>query len=74
MKNIPIAMHPVVSSQLSYVGYDYTKQDLYVTFSKGDTYIYSNVPQNVYDELLASSSIGKYYLSYIRGHYTSTKI
>ena len=67
-------MHLVSSSNISYIGYDNNTQELYIKFIKGDTYKYDNVPEQVFKEFLDSSSIGKYYSTYIRGKYTSTKI
>lgn len=69
-----IPMHPVQSSNISYIGYDYDTQELYITFTKGDTYKYDNVPEQVFKEFLEASSVGKYYISNIRGQYTSNKI
>lgn len=69
-----IPMHPVESSNISYIGYDYDTQELYITFIKGDTYKYDNVPEQVFKEFLEASSVGKYYISNIRGQYTSNKI
>lgn len=71
---MPIPMHPVESSNISYIGYDYDTQELYITFSKGDTYKYNNVPEQVFKEFLEASSVGKYYINNIRGQYTSNKI
>lgn len=67
-------MHQVVSSTIGFIGYEYDTQELYITFTNGTTYKYDDVPELVYKELFNNSSIGKYYSSYIRGHYTSTKI
>jgi len=69
-----IPMHPVSSSNISYIGYDYDTQELYITFVKGDTYKYDNVPEQVFKEFLEASSVGKYYIVNIRGQYTSNKI
>lgn len=71
---MPIPMHPVESSNISYIGYDYDTQELYITFIKGDTYKYDNVPEQVFKEFLEASSVGKYYINNIRGQYTSNKI
>ena len=67
-------MIPVQSSQLSYIGYDEDTNELYVTFVKGSTYKYSNVPKNIFDDFKNAKSIGVYYISYIKGKYESTKI
>lgn len=65
-------MHPVTSSNLSYVGW----QDgtLYITFHSGKKYKYNNVPENVFNDLKNSSSVGKTFNTIIRGNYTSEEI
>jgi hypothetical protein len=67
-------MHPVSSSNISYLGYDEDDKTLYVTFSKGGTYKYLNVSEETFNEFKNSSSVGKYYLSNIKGKYESSKI
>ena len=71
---MPIPMHQVSSSNISYIGYDYDTQELYITFIKGYTYKYDNVPEQVFNKFKKSSSVGKYYIANIRGKYTSNKI
>ena len=66
-------MHPVVSSNISSIGYDEDTQELFIEFKKS-TYKYDNVPKKVFDELLIASSAGLYYLNNIRGSYTGTKV
>ena len=68
-----IPMHSVVSSQLSYIGYDEVTSTLYVTFKNGTTYKYENVTEQVFNELKESSSIGKYFNS-IKNNYTYSKV
>lgn len=65
-------MHSVTSSNLNSIGW----QDgtLYVNFSKGGNYKYNNVPESVFNEFKNSSSVGTYFHSHIRGHYTSERI
>ena len=69
-----IPMHSVESSNISYIGYNYDTQELYITFVKGDNYKYDNVPEQVFKEFLEASSVGKYYIANIRGQYISNKI
>lgn len=67
-----MTMIPVSSSNLSAVGYEDTT--LYVRFHSGSTYAYFNVPENVYNGLLAAPSKGKYLASVIKGSYTYQKL
>ena len=69
-----IPMHPVVSSQLSYIGYDEVNSTLYVTFKNNTTYKYENVPEKVFNEFKDSSSIGSYFSKNIRNNYTCSKV
>lgn len=39
----------------------YTSNGLLVTLSTGGKYLYYNVPEKIYDEMVAAPSIGKYY-------------
>lgn len=67
-----VPMHPVTSSRITYVGW----QDdvLYVTFTKGATYKYNAVPEDVFNELKNHESPGKYFEYNIKGHYNSEHI
>lgn len=65
-------MIPVASSNLNSVGYE--NGTLYIAFNSGGLYSYSNVPENVFHELLNASSKGKYFHAYINGHYAYTRI
>lgn len=67
-------MHPVNSSQISYVGYEDSTSELYITFRNGSTYRYDNVPRNIFEALLKSDSVGKYLNAHIKNSYTCTKI
>jgi len=68
-------MHPVQSSQISFIGYDYSVGSLYVTFkNNGSTYAYLNVPQHVYDSLMVSSSVGTDFSSKVKNVYQYTKV
>ena len=51
---------PVESSMIGAVAYDDTRRDLIVIFNTGQTYVYSDVPRDVYDGLLAADSKGTY--------------
>ena len=53
-------MQMVSSTNVEAVGYDAATRELYVRFTSGDTYAYSNVEQQTYDALLTAPSVGSY--------------
>lgn len=63
---------PVSSSNLDAVAYE--NGILYVQFKSGWTYSYQNVPESVYQGLMAASSHGKYFAAYIKNSYPYTRI
>lgn len=65
---------PVESSNLVSVGYDKKLKKLEVEFISGAVYAYSNVPPNVYEELMAASSHGSYFSSHIRNSFSFRKV
>jgi len=68
-------MIPVVSSQISYIGYDDENQKLYVTFTKGGkTYEYSDVPYKIFKEFEKSESIGQYFIKNIKTKYINREV
>ena len=56
---------PVESSMISAVAYDDAARDLLVIFNTGQTYVYSDVPREVYDGLLRASSKGSYMKDFV---------
>lgn len=51
-------LQPVTSSNIDKVGYDNNK--LYVLFKNKSLYVYNNIDENVYNEMLKAESIGKF--------------
>lgn len=75
MASNPITMHSVVSSQISFIGYDYATKELYITFkNNGSTYKYLNVPEEVFKTLQNSTSIGKEFNIIIKNVYQFIKV
>ena len=63
----------VNSSMATSVGYDPSISILEIEFkSGGEIWQYYDVPENVYHEMM-SNSIGKYFHSHIKGHYTPSQ-
>jgi hypothetical protein len=52
---------PVSSSNLASIGYDPQSEKLEVEFINQTIYEYYNVPQVIYDQLMAASSHGVYF-------------
>lgn len=65
-------MVSVSSSDLNSVGFE--KGELYIQFNSGGLYVYSNVPEQVYRELLSASSHGRYFHTHIKNSYSYRKI
>jgi hypothetical protein len=65
---------PVNSSDLEGVMYDPETGILLVEFKSGNTYQYNGVQQDVFNELVSASSIGKYFNQFIKGSYSYSKI
>lgn len=60
---------PVVSSNLSTVGYDPSTQTMEIEFADGAVYQYFDVPAHIHDGLLSAPSAGQYFHAQIRGVY-----
>lgn len=65
---------PVDSSNLASIGYDASSETLEVEFKHGGIYQYSDVPEDVYEELMSASSHGVYFSANIRNDYDYIKI
>jgi hypothetical protein len=65
---------PVSSSNLRSVGYDPSTATLEIEFNSGGVYQYSGVPVHVYDSLMNSGSLGRYFSSHIRDVYPCVRV
>ena len=61
----------VVSSNVVAIGYEDNK--LYVDYKSG-SYVYYDVPQNLYTELLAAESKGKFMWAKVKGRYDYSRL
>lgn len=66
--------HIVDSTNLEWVSYDKDKNDLYVMFRSGGYYVYHDVPEKVFNELLAAGSKGRYLAMKIKWVYEYEKL
>jgi KTSC domain len=62
------------SRLLEAAAYDRSQALLQLSFRNGTSYRYSDVPAEVYDQLLLAESKGKYFNLHIRNRYVYTKI
>lgn len=56
----------VSSSNIASIGYDNENMVLEIEFLSGAVYQYYDVPQSIYDGLMAADSHGKYLAAYIK--------
>ena len=64
----------VDSSNLHSVGYDPDTQILEIEFKTGGVYEYSGVPKEIYQQLIAASSHGKFFHAHIKNVYRYKRI
>ena len=57
------------SSMIEEFSYDDETQTLTVTFCKGGTYSYADVPEDVFQSMKDASSVGRFFLQNIKGQY-----
>jgi hypothetical protein len=62
-------MTPVDSANIESVGYDTSNRELHVRFLGNRTYIYSDVPAELYEELLRAPSKGSFLNRAVKGAY-----
>ena len=68
-------MHYVDSSNVEAIGYDPATQELHVRFLKsGETYVYYNVEECVFNEIMQADSKGQYLNLNIKGRYDFGKL
>lgn len=68
------ALKPVESSMIKAVGYDPETRLLEVVFNNDQTYRYEGVPPEVYEELMAAESKGRYMRSEIIDVYPDHRV
>lgn len=64
---------PVTSSNVVSIGYDPPSETLEIEFKNG-VYQYYNVPQEIYEQLISSPSVGKFLNAYIKPVYPCAKV
>lgn len=67
-------MEYVSSSNIEAVGYDVESRELWVRFTSGDTYVYSNVDEGTHQSLVSAPSIGSYLNRAVKGAFDYRKV
>lgn len=65
---------PVNSSNLRSVGYNSSSRVLEIEFHSGGIYQYFDVPESIYEGLMAAESHGKYFHNCIKDKYLYKRI
>lgn len=65
---------PVSSSTILSVGYDAANETLEVEFKSTGVYQYLNVPQFIWERLMAADSIGKFFNAEIKNAFPFEKV
>lgn len=65
---------PVTSSSIASVGYDAQATLLEIGFHNGTVYRYHLVPQRVHRELMAATSLGRFFNAEIRPRYRGVRV
>ena len=65
---------PIQSSNLRSVGYDEKLKILEIEFHEGRIYQYSNVPENIYSNLMNALSKGKFFAQQIKNRFPTKRL
>ncbi|CAG4885623.1 KTSC domain-containing protein [Paraburkholderia saeva] len=64
----------VTSSNVASIGYDTDSSTLEIEFNNGTIYQYFDVPDNIFEGLRSSNSIGGYLAANIKGVYRYSRV
>lgn len=74
-KEMGIEMQPVSSSLIAAVGHDAQTLTLFIQFKRGgETWQYEEVPRVVYDDMIGSDSVGRFFLAKVKHVYEGKKV
>ena len=62
------------SSNITSIGYDHNSETLEIEFHNGGVYQYFDVPQGVYEGLMAADSYGSYLAANVKGVFRFSKV
>lgn len=73
-EGIDLQRRRVRSSELFSVGYDEDKKQLEIELLNGSIYLYNGVARMIFEELMASTAINRYYARYIKSSFPFDKL
>lgn len=65
---------PVQSSNIKSIGYDSDRKTLEVEFINGGVYQYFEITEDIYESIVSSASIAKYFITNIKDRYSYTRL
>lgn len=66
-------MTEIKSGNIKSIDYNPDAKTLSVRFAQGQTYHYDQVPQHVYDQMMAAPSTGSYFYKHVRNSFKFRK-
>ena len=64
----------VTSTTVASAGYDDSARVMEIEFTGGAVYRYDGVPRQVFEEMLAAESVGRYFNEHVRDVYAFTRL
>ncbi len=71
---VEVDVKPVRSRDLALIGYDGASSILEVVFRAGGVYRFQEVPEGVYQNLMAAPSHGTFFQKHIKNQYAYVKV
>ena len=65
---------PVISSNIRNIGYDPLTSDIEIEFKSGAVYRYYGVPAELYHEMIAAESVGRYFSQAVKPRFAFERI
>ncbi len=65
---------PVNAATIRSIGYDEATQTLEIEFTNGGVYQYYELPKEVYEQMMKSASLGRFFLFEVKGGYQYAKV
>ena len=71
---ITLEMSQVESRIIAYAGYDEEKKSLMLEFCRGSAYLYTGVPNSVFEALMSAEAIDDYFNENIRNSFENRRV
>lgn len=71
---LPFMVEAKGSANVRDYGHDAVQNELHVRFRNGGHYVYAEVPESKYHEMLAADSVGAFLHAHIRGKFEHRKL